>query len=216
MIHILIVDDHPSIIEGTRTILQQEQDLQVTVETSGYNVLDRLKNETFDLMIFDLHMPEMNGIDLSKEVLRIHPEAIIMIYTGHEIAHHFNVLVETGVSGFIDKTATKEELIYAVRYALKGISVIPTALFKELRRSEGIIVQEKKGVADEVKLNQKELDVINQLCKGKSNKEIAETIMMSQRSVEYILTGIFQKLKVGSRLEAVAKAKDFGLWFEKP
>lgn len=103
MIQILLVDDHPSVMEGTKMILEQEGDMEVTLANSAHEALNMVGSHTFDVMLFDLHIADGNGIDLAKEVLNISADAIILIYTGYEITNKFNLMIESGLFGFISK-----------------------------------------------------------------------------------------------------------------
>jgi two-component system, NarL family, competent response regulator ComA len=210
MIQILLVDDHPSVMEGTKLLLEQEGDITVFLADSGEKALEMTRTQHFDVMLFDLNMPDMTGIDLTKQVLHIVPDAAILIYTGFEFKNHFNLLIEAGVSGFVLKTANKEQLVTSVRCALRGEVVLPLSLVKQLRRTT-IQVFESKQETETQAISEKEYEILKEIAKGKSNKEIAEKLIVSQRSLEYCLTNLFQKLNVKSRIEAVMKAKQLGL-----
>lgn len=151
----------------------------------------------------------MNGADLTRKLLSYDPDAIILIYSGFEIAPHFNLLMESGVSGFISKTSTREQLIQAIRCAARKEAIIPMWLLKQLRRQE--IVVQGEAEHDKTTITHEEEKLLRELAKGKSNKEISKTLMISQRSLEYSLTEIFQKLHVSSRVEVIRKAKSLGI-----
>ncbi len=206
---VLLVDDHRSVVEGTKMLIESETDIQVTIETDVYKVTDLVRTGKFDVILFDLYMPKVNGADLTKKVLEYVPDAVILIYSGFEIAPHFNLLMESGVSGFIAKTSTREELIQAIRCAARKQAIVPMQLLRQLRRQE-IMVQ---GDADHdpTTITQEEDKLLRELAKGKSNKEISQTLMISQRSLEYSLTELFQKLHVNSRVEVIKKAKSLGI-----
>jgi two-component system, NarL family, competent response regulator ComA len=206
---ILLVDDHRSVVEGTKMLIEAEPDINVTVETDVYLVPDLVRLKKFDVLLLDLYMPNVNGADLARKILHYVPDAVILIYSGFEIAPHFNLLMESGVSGFISKTSTREQLIQAVRCAARKEAIVPMSLLKQLRRQE-IVVQ---GDADTEKttITKEEDLLLRELAKGKSNKEISKTLMISQRSLEYNLTELFQKLHASSRVEVIKKAKSLGI-----
>jgi two-component system, NarL family, competent response regulator ComA len=212
LIRILLVDDHPSVGEGSKNMIEQEEDLQVTIVLSGTEALEILRKETFDLFLFDLHMPVISGLELTQRVIGQDSDAKVLIYTGFEIDPHFNLLIEAGASGFISKTATREQLITTLRCALRNEAVVPVSLLKQLRRTEArIVVSQEGNLLEGVSINEKEQDILSEVSRGKSNKEIAQALLMSQRTVEYHLTRIFSKLSVRSRAEAISKAKELGL-----
>jgi two-component system, NarL family, competent response regulator ComA len=206
---ILLVDDHRSVVEGTKMLIESEPDMNVTIETDVYCVSDLVRLKKFDVILFDLYMPNINGADLARKVLEVVPDAVILIYSGFEIAPHFNLLMESGVSGFIAKTSTREQLIQAIRCASRKEAIVPMHLLKQLRRQE-IVVQGETG-REKTTITQEEDKLLRELAKGKSNKEISKTLMISQRSLEYSLTELFQKLHVSSRVEAIKKAKSLGI-----
>ncbi|WP_163536206.1 response regulator transcription factor [Gracilibacillus sp. YIM 98692] len=218
MISIMLVDDHPVIGEGSKLIIEKEEDMQVTIADSPGKAIDILKDEDFTIMLFDLRMDGMNGIELTKQVRSMGKTAPILIYTGHEVGPYFNTLVEAGVSGFISKTASREELIQAIRYGVEGKAIIPVSLFEQLRKTEVRVHEsEKKDLeeASEVSINSKEQEILMEVAKGKSNKEIAQTFFKSPRTIEYHLTEIFKKLRVKTRAEAVLKSKQLGIITEE-
>ena len=210
MYHILLVDDHPSVMEGTKMLLEQEGDLTVMLANTGDKALELVKGQRFDVMLIDLHMPDINGIDLAKKILAAVPEAVILTYTGYDFTNHFNLMIEAGVAGLVHKTSNKEQLVTAVRCALRGEVVLPLSLVKQMRRITGQGLDETQAT-ETSSITGKEYKILKFIASGKSNKEIAEQVIMSQRSLEYCLTNLFQKLGVKSRIEAAMKAKNLGL-----
>lgn len=212
LIKVLIVDDHPAVGEGTRAIIEQEDDMQADVISDSEMILDVLNIEKYEVYLVDLYMPALNGIELTKLILQKDPDAVVLIYTGFDIVSHYNLLVEAGVSGFISKTATKEQLITSIRCALREEVVIPLQLLKQLRRVDTSPTT-KEGQHDlgVISLSIKEQQILEGVEKGLTNKAIAINLSMSQRTIEYNLTKIFSKLGVSSRTEALIKAREFGL-----
>lgn len=210
MIHILLVDDHPSVMEGTRMILEQEGDMKVTLANSADEVIEMVGSRSFDVMLFDFRIGDVNGIDLAKQVLTLNLNAIILIYTGFEFNNKFNLMIESGIFGFISKTSNREQLVTAVRCALRGEVILPQSLVKQLRKVSlmDLGINEEQSSAT---ISNKEHEMLMEIAKGKSNKEIADIVHMSQRSLEYSLTTLFQKLNVKSRIEAAIKAKQIGI-----
>ncbi|MGG4143910.1 response regulator transcription factor [Paenibacillus algorifonticola] len=210
MIRILLVDDHPSVGEGTKTMIEQDPEMKVTVVLSAMEALDAISNEGFDIILYDLNMPGISGLELAKRLIQQDPDRKVLIYTGYEISTHYNLLIECGVSGFISKTVSREQLHNAIRCAMRGEAVIPISLLKQLRRNEVKITRAEK-VIEEVSIKERDQDILQQVAYGNSNKDIAIKLHMSQRTVEYHLTRIFEKLNVRSRSEAIAEAKRLGI-----
>ncbi|WP_270168059.1 response regulator transcription factor [Paenibacillus sp. SYP-B4298] len=212
MIRVLLVDDHPSVGEGTKHMIEHDSDMLVSIVFSGAEALQLIDQEEFDVMLFDLNMPVISGLELTKRVAISRPDTVVLIYTGYDIAAHYNMLIEAGASGFISKASTREQLITAIRCSLRGEAVIPITLLRQLRRSEVRFHQQADGqVIAEVSISTKEQQILREVATGSSNREIATKLYMSQRTVEYNLTRIFEKLKVRSRSEAISEANRLGL-----
>lgn len=207
MIHILIVDDHRLVGEGTKNMLENEQDFQVELVTSGTEAEQMMEQRTYDVFLLDWRMPDMSGTELSKRILQKQPNAKIVIYTGYDVAPFFNYLIESGITGFVSKTATSEQLITAIRCALRDEAVIPVHLLRQLH-----LCEVKANVENEapVTLSQFEQEILIKVANGFNNKDIAKQHHTSQRSIERHLSRIFTKLHVSSRVEAVEKAKQLG------
>ncbi|MFC0522411.1 response regulator [Pontibacillus salicampi] len=216
MIRILIVDDHPAVGTGTKTLLEQEEDMEVDVISDSLEAEEQIKANQYDVVLLDLYMPGLNGIELTKQIRLQYPDLKVLIYTGFDLNTHFNLLVEANISGFVSKTASKEQLVTAIHCALREEVVVPVHLFKQLRRVEAkasppSLDDEQETQTKSISLNEKEQSILIEVSKGLTNRHIAQNLHMSQRSVEYTLTGIFNKLEVRSRTEALMKAKELGL-----
>lgn len=212
MTNVLIVDDHPAVGAGTKSMLEQEGDMNVDVTDHSEKVKELLNETHYDVLLLDLYMPGMNGIELAKRIRKEYPDLTLLIYTGFDLSTHFNMIVEADINGFVSKTATSEQLVTAIRCALRDEVVIPLHLFKQLRRTEASVSQSTESPKqDNLSLNAKEQSILKEVASGLTNREIAQSLHMSQRSVEYTLTGIFNKLNVRSRTEALFKAQELGL-----
>lgn len=209
-IRILLVDDHPSVGEGTKTMIEQDSNMSVHVVLSAMEAIEALKQESFDIILCDLNMPTITGLELTKRLMQEDPDRRVIIYTGHDIISHFNLLIQYGVSGFISKTVSREQLLTSIYCAMRGEAVIPVSLLKQLRRGE-VKVTRSDGTVEEASINEREQDILQEVAEGLSNKEIAAKLHMSQRTVEYNLTRIFDKLSVRSRSEAIVESKRLGL-----
>lgn len=212
MINVLIVDDHPSVSEGTKAIINQEQDMDVTVITDSKVVMEHLEQVSYQVYLIDLYMPGLNGLELMEKIRQKDPESIIVIYTGFDIDIHYNLLIDARVSGFLSKTATSEQIITTIRCALREEVVIPLSLLRQLKRVDEIVSSTgNHSSIVNLCLSEKEQAILRKVEKGYTNKLIANDLDMSQRTVEHHLTKIFSKLGVESRMEAFLKARDCGL-----
>lgn len=205
MERILIVDDHIAVAAGTKLMLEKEKNFQVETANSGDDALDLIKKASFDIYIFDLKMPEMNGHDLAKRVIELDPLAKIIIYTGYELEEYFNSLIETGIVGFLSKTDSEEQMMKTIRGLLENDAVIPIHLLQQLRKGNNLFqtMQMKTNL-----LTEKEWNILEQVAHGKTNIEIADAMFQSPRTIEYHLSSVFKKLEVDSRTAAVVKARE--------
>lgn len=212
MINVLIIDDHPTLRIGTKTILDSQENMKADILTDTNAILESVRKKTYDIYLIDLYMPEINGIELTKMILKINSEAKVLIYTGFDLISHFNMLIEAGISGLISKLVSSEQLSNAIRCAMRNEVVIPMELFKQLRRNTSISSPKENGQdIGIIELSSREESIIKYIEIGLTNKEISEKLFLSQRTVEYNLTNIFKKLHVTSRAEALQKIRNLGL-----
>jgi len=202
MTSILIVDDHRAILSGTKMLLESHN-MDVTACHSGVDALEILSSKTFDVMVYDLKMPDMNGLELTKKTLKIHPDATIIIFSGEDIYDNFDLLIKSGVSGIIDKACSDYQLITAIKMAQDKMMLLPLELIRKLNLSKPPIQQIDNTL--EEPLTEIELEILQQAAMGRTNMEIANDLQMVKRNVEYHLSHIYKKLKVTSRVYAVRK-----------
>lgn len=199
ILKIMVVDDHIALGEGTQAILQMGiENSQVDVFTEPTHALQQLSSERYDVYVIDFHLKDMNGLTFVEQLVKIHPKAVAIIYTGHNIEQHIPDLLEKGIIGFINKTESKKRLIDTVQYAYEGNVIIPLDILRT-------IIQNKKIFH----LTERQRKIMELAKKGAKNKEIASELYVSQRTVEKDLTQIFSKLNVMSRVEAISKWSEF-------
>ncbi|MDF9554823.1 response regulator transcription factor [Bacillus tropicus] len=208
MIRVLIVDDHQIVGEGTKSMIELEEDMQAEYILNEQEALIKSGATPFDVYLLDMNMPNCSGIELAQKILHIQTDAKIILYTGFEYVSQFNLLINSGISGIISKSASQQELLMAIRAAVNGYTLLPISLLRQLR-TDDITTQQIENKA--ALLTQKELEILESVSKGSSNKQIADELYMSSRAVEYNLTKIFKKLKVGSRSEALTEAMRQGI-----
>jgi two-component system competent response regulator ComA len=208
MTNVLIVDDHKAILTGTKMLLESHN-MNVTACHSGIEALEILSSKSFDVMVYDLKMPDMNGLELTKKTLEIYPDATIIILSGEDILENFDLLIKAGVSGIIDKSCSDYQLITGINMALDKMMLLPLELIRKLSLSKTQAPQNDDTL--EEPLTEIELDILQQASAGRTNKEIAERLQMVQRNVEYHLSHIYKKLKVTSRVHAIRKGVSLNL-----
>lgn len=205
MKHILLVDDHRTFLAGT-AILLEKHGFRVTAASSGAEALERMEQALFDLFVFDLKLPGMNGFELTETTLQRRPEATIVILTGEDISEHYDRLIEMGVTGILEKSLGEQEFIGSLQFAMQQLTVLPLHLAKQLRTKDSRLFgpSPDTGTANRT-LTDKEVTVLKLIAQGHKNKDIADRLFMSQRNVEYVISHLFEKLSASSRQEAVMK-----------
>lgn len=215
MIRILMADDHALVRQGTCELLRQETDLDVIAEAeNGLQAVELTQSLNPDIVIMDIRMPEMSGIEATKSILETTPEVRVLALTAHEDDQYLFSLLEAGVSGYIMKTAPVSELVKAIRQVHEGRSYIDPSIVHKLvdrfstRQRDAAVTDQDFSIADP--LTTRELEVLQLLVKGLNNRAIAEALVISERTVQAHLTNIFSKMRVSSRLEAVMMAIRLG------
>jgi len=208
MINILVVDKHELVGEGIKNILSSEPKFNVELMACSEKAYKVISKKKYEVYIFDLNMPKMNGLELAKNVLVNKPDAKVIILTDSEVSSYINDFIDHGVSGFISKFYSKDQLIRSVWSTIEGQVTIPIALFAQLRLAEYEVELEN---GKKITLTEKEQEILVEVSKGLSNKETAENVYMSKRNLERNLTTIYKKLRVDSRGEALVRAFELGL-----
>jgi DNA-binding NarL/FixJ family response regulator len=187
---IIIVDDHKLFRSGLKYILEESNLYHVMAEASnGEEFLDLLKNNTPDLVILDINMPVMNGIEAAKKAIAQYPGLFILILSMHSESEYYTTLLETGVKGFVLKDADNDEFFIAIQKVLRGGTYFSQELLLNIIR--------KGSEINTVKLTRREREVLELLSKGHSNQEISGFLNISQRTVERHRTILLEK--TGSR-----------------
>jgi two-component system, NarL family, competent response regulator ComA len=211
MIHILVVDDHPAVREGTKAILEAEPGIQVDCLDPPYTVeaLRKIDLTPFDVILMDLNLGDINGIELSNTIIHMNHSCKIILYTGYDVEDYFDEAIRMGIHGAVSKTESKNKLLSYIRHAIEGDIVVPYQYFRNLFGQKQSKIIETDSVSQV--FNDREKAILHEVEKGLTNQEIADNLHLSKRSIEYSLTAIFNKLNVSTRTEAVLIAKAEGI-----
>jgi len=206
-IKILIADDHAVVREGTRQILEKEADMNVVAEAADGEEAIRLAGSSApDVIIMDIAMPRLDGIEATKQIKALHPNIAILILSAYDDDQFVFNLIEAGAAGYLLKSVRGHELIEAVRAVNAGEAVLhPAIARKVLNRFAPAAGREPKQKVLEV-LSGREVEVLRLAARGLSNQDIANELCLSLRTVQAHLGHIFNKLQVSSRTEAVVRA----------
>ncbi len=203
MIRLMIVDDHAILRDGLKNLLELEDDIQVVGEAvSGEEAIKKVKECDPGVLLMDINMPKLNGVEVTGIIKKLYPEKKILILTMHSHDEYFMAAIRGGADGYILKESPFEQVIHAIRMVAKGESVIHPTMTKKLLNFHQQRVQEEQGN----NLTDREKEVLQCLVDGLSNKEIAERLYISDKTVKIHVSKIFKKLQVKSRSQVVIYA----------
>jgi DNA-binding NarL/FixJ family response regulator len=212
-ITILLAEDHIIVREGTRELLQHQPDMKVVGEASdGEEAVILAKQLKPDVIVMDIAMPKLNGIEATKQIKKFRPATAVLILTAYDTDQYIMALLEAGAAGYLLKSVRGNQLIDAIRAVYAGESVLQPSTTRRVIEQLKAKASAEEEIPSFLPLSDREMEVLRLSAKGVSNKDIAETLFLSNRTVQSHLSNIFKKLAVASRTEAVL----FGLkrgWF---
>jgi len=204
-VRVLLAEDHVVVREAICRFLESESDLTVVGQAGdGEEAVELARQLEPDVVVMDIAMPKLNGIKSTKLIKTYNPSTAVLVLTAYDYDQYIFPLLEAGACGYLLKDVSGRELIEAIRAVHKGESVLhPAVARKVVERFRRL--GKPVGRASDL-LTEREMAVLKAAAKGMSNKDIAEELCLSVRTVEAHLGTIFNKLGVGSRTEAVIRA----------
>ena len=207
-INVLIADDHPLIREGLSKILSLDEEIKIIGEAKDGREAVKMTMKTHpDVVLMDINMPHMNGIEASRVIKNELPQIGIIALTIHDDQEYVDEMIESGVSGFLLKDVEPEILVRSVKEVAKGKSLFEED-YKGKKLSDKKIYLKRDGLEE---LTRRELDVLQLIAKGMCNKDIAESLFISEKTVKNHLTNIFKKISVDDRTQAALFAIKKGI-----
>ena len=205
-IRILIADDHPVFRDGIRRLLDEQEGIEVVgQDNDGEEAVVLAKKLEPDLVIMDIMMPKLSGIDATKEIKTEFPGTAVLLLSGYDNEPNVLAALRAGAAGFLSKGAHSSEIVHAVKSIRMGEPVLDQSIaYKILTRMVSAGDSETKATLEE--LHDRELEVLKLAAKGMTNRSIADELFISERTVQTHFANIFRKLNVGSRTEAVLRA----------
>ena len=212
-ITILLAEDHVVVRESIRQSLEREANFSVVGEAGDGEEAVRMARELKpDVIVMDISLPKINGIEATKQIKALQPSAIVLVLTAYDYEQYIFPLLEVGAAGYLLKDISSRELINAIQTVYRGEAVLhPAVARKVLERFRRTKVEADRRHELDL-LTERETAVLKMAAKGMSNSDIAEELHLSMRTIESHLGSIFNKLGVGSRTEAVIEAMRKG-WF---
>jgi DNA-binding NarL/FixJ family response regulator len=208
-IRILIADDHPVVREGLATMLSRQPDIEVVGEAeNGRIAIDKAKELKPDIILMDLRMPEVDGIEAMRRIKINNPETKFIVLTTFDNDEYIFKGIESGARAYLLKDSPREDLFKAIRGVSKGESLIePAVAGKVLDRFAEL---SRHAQASET-LSEREVEVLVLMAKGSSNKVIASTLNIGESTAKTHIQSIFNKLGVNVRTEAVTEGVKKGI-----
>jgi DNA-binding NarL/FixJ family response regulator len=209
---ILIADDHSMVRDGVKNLINQNKDLVVVGEaSSGSQALELFDSLNPDLLIMDISMPDMNGMEVSKLILAKNPQANIVILSMYDDEDYISRCLEYGVKGYVIKNESGSELDYAIRSVLIGKNYFSRQAQDVIFRKYSQNVSKKKQREDSVKLTKREVEIIKLIAEGMTSQEMANKLFISPRTVETHRANLMKKIGVKNAIELVKKAEQMDL-----
>jgi two-component system, NarL family, response regulator LiaR len=207
-IRVLVADDHPTLRAGLRAIIETQDDMEVVGEAgSGEEAVDRAAVLRPDIVLMDLEMPVLDGVEATRQIRERLPNVRVIAFTAFDTDDRIIGAVEAGAQGYLLKGAPREELFRAVRVAHEGGSLLHPAIASKLMRH----VSTPHSQKDHDGLSARELEVLALLVEGLTNKEIAARLVVSERTIKFHVGSILNKLDVQNRSGAVRVALEHRL-----
>ena len=209
-IRILIADDHAIVRSGLRSVLGSDPGLEIVGEAEdGTQILDLVERLQPDVVLLDITMPPEDGIKTTKRLKEAHPEVIVLFLTMHEDETVLHEALQAGGSGYVIKRAAESEIIHAIHAVSRGDIYVHPSMTRALLHQPVTSVRRRSLPA--IELTRRELDVLRLLAKGNTNRQIAEVLGLSTRTVENHRANLMGKLALTSRVELVEYAEEHGL-----
>lgn len=200
MIKILIADDHPIIRHGLKQIISEESDMEVTGEAeNGNRVYELLKNSNFDILILDISLPDINGIEILNKLKRNYSELPVLVLSAHPEDQYALRTIQAGAMGYLNKITASEQLVSAIRKIISGSYYTSPTLSDKLL---SVLKDNRKKIRHE-DLSPREFEILRLIASGKTVKEIADKLFLSIPTVYTYRSRIYEKMKMKSDNEII-------------
>jgi DNA-binding NarL/FixJ family response regulator len=215
-IRVVLADDHVFVRDGIKSLLENEANIEVVGEaTDGLEALKIVETEKPDLLILDIRMPNLTGIEVVEKLRTQNNTIKIVMLSMHESEEYVLKSIKAGADGYLLKGSSKEEFLKAVHTVANGGKYfsgdISSILIGHLTNGTNSSLEPKQALAEEMIITKREKEILKLLLSGKGNKEIAEALDISKRTAEVHRFNLMKKLKVKNLMELSNKANEFSL-----
>jgi DNA-binding NarL/FixJ family response regulator len=209
-VRVLIADDHPLFREGMRGRLDRVADIEVVGEAaSGDEAVEMARKLELDVILMDIKMPGLNGIEATREILRASPEIGVVVLTMFEDDDSVFAAMRAGAKGYLLKDSGGEGVIHAIRAVASGEAVFGPGVAERIMGFFSVPRPRQQRLFPE--LTEREEEILSLVAQGKSNQEIARQLFVSLKTVRNHVSNILLKLQVADRAQAVIRARDAGM-----
>jgi two-component system, NarL family, invasion response regulator UvrY len=200
MIKILIADDHPIIRHGLKQIISEESDMKICGEAeNGNQIFELIKEKDFDILILDISLPDINGIEVLNKLKKNHPDLSVLVLSAHSEDQYALRTIQAGAMGYLNKITATEELVNAVRKIISGGYYTSPNLSDKLL---SVLKNNKKSIRHE-DLSPREFEIMRMIATGKTVKEIADKLFLSIPTVYTYRSRVYEKMKMKSDNEII-------------
>ena len=209
-LRVLIVDDHGIVRAGIRSLLENDADIEVVGEAeNGGGAIEKVKQLKPDMVLMDLSMPGMNGIEATRRIKNAFPETSVLIVTMHDDEEFFLPVLKSGASGYVVKESDPQELLYAINVVRSGGVFLSPAVTKSLMAIMFAVPGESESYLNI--LTGREKEVLKMAAAGQTNRQMAQNLFLSVRTVEKYRQAVMDKLGLSKREELTKFALRKGL-----
>jgi two-component system response regulator FimZ (fimbrial Z protein) len=200
---VIIMDEHPIVRMSIEVLLQKNKDISVVLKTdSGREVIEYMRSHPVDLVILDIELPGVDGFSLLKRIKGIQQDTKILFLSSKSERFYAGRAIQAGANGFVSKRKEQEDIYNAVEMLLSGYSFFPSDTLNFISNAKS-----QQGTVDDMPLSNREVTVLRYLANGLSNKEIAEQLLLSNKTISAHKANIFSKLRVSSIVELIDYAR---------
>ena len=211
-ITVLLADDHRILREGVRSLLEKAQDIEVVGEASeGGEAVAKAQALSPDIVLMDITMPGMNGLEATRQIKALRPNTRVLILSMHESNQYISQFLRSGASGYVLKDTAASELVGAIRAVFQGDAFLYPSIARKLLEEYLLKVQSGEETESYDGLTGREREILRMIAEGRSNKDIADVLSLSIRTVQAHRANLMAKLHMHDRTELVRYAIRKGL-----
>lgn len=209
-IKVLLCDDQAILADGVKSVLSSCSDLEVVgIASDGLKAIELVESARPDVVLMDIRMPNMNGVIATQEIKRRRPETKVLILTTFDDSDYILNAINYGASGYLLKDTSSAALIDAIKNAYAGDTILPAKIAKRITDAAKMVTSDREiKIKSAFSLSDREMEIAFMLYEGFTNKQVASALKLSDGTVRNYISSIYEKMRAGSRAEAVERMKE--------